>query len=219
MEPIQYGSMWLFSHGEFDEESAPVHTMTVGAARPSDLDEPAVAAFLHAAKKDEMIAKVRIVSKRLHDAEIEVFGEKWAKSWWVGVPNCDTVNDAYNFGQMVWLHNIVKAWGLLDYAKERYTSTFDTNLKKWDFDKPAKENIDKMRGGWGYQPGIAYEPGKDYTKYLEHVPEENKEKVLEAIQFAYKYCSSSSDKSSIEVPAEWETAYDMRPWLEFPRQK
>jgi len=223
MEPIDYGSQWLFNHGELDEENAPVHTMTIGAARPSDLDEPAIAAFLHAnvnantTNREEMIKKVKIVSKRLYEAEVEALGEDWVKNWWVNVPNCDTVNDAYNFGQMVWLHNIVKAWGMLDFAKDRY-AVFDGNLKKWDFDRSTRENIEKMRSGWGYCPGLAYEPGKDFSKYLEKVPEENREKVMEAIQFAFEHCSSSSDKSSTVVPSEWETAYDMRPWLEFPRQ-
>jgi hypothetical protein len=219
MEPIQYGSQWLFSHGELDEKNAPVHTMTVGAARPSDLDDPAIAAFLHVTKRDDMIDKVRIVSKRLRDAEVEALGEDWVKNWWVNVPNCDTVNDPYCFGQMVWLHNVVKAWGMLDFAKDRY-AVFDDNLSKWDFDKPPRENIDKLRGGWGYCPGLAYEPGKDYTKYLDKVPEENREKVMEAIQFAFEYCSGSSDKSlmSKQVPSEWETAYDMRPWTEIPRR-
>mmetsp|Transcript_28287 Transcript_28287/g.41959 ORF Transcript_28287/g.41959 Transcript_28287/m.41959 type:complete len:492 (-) Transcript_28287:43-1518(-) len=223
MEPIDYGSQWLFNHGELDEENAPVHTMTIGAARPSDLDEPAIAAFLHAnvnantTNREEMIKKVKIVSKRLYEAEVEALGEDWVKNWWVNVPNCDTVNDAYNFGQMVWLHNIVKAWGMLDFAKDRY-AVFDGNLKKWDFDRSTRENIEKMRSGWGYCPGLAYEPGKDFSKYLEKVPEENREKVMKAIQFAFEHCSSSSDKSSTVVPSEWETAYDMRPWLEFPRQ-
>jgi len=51
--------------------------MTIGAAHPRDSDEPAIAAFLHATKSDEMIEKVRVVSKRLHGAEVEALGEDW----------------------------------------------------------------------------------------------------------------------------------------------
>jgi len=105
MEPIQYGSLWLLNHDELDEENAPIHTIVCGAARPSDLDEPAVAAYLHATKKPEMLEKVRNVAKRLHDAEKNALGEDWVESWYEGVPNCLTTNDEYNFGQMVWLHN------------------------------------------------------------------------------------------------------------------
>jgi len=41
--------------------SLPVHNMTIGAARSSDLDEPAI--VLHVTKTHEMIVKVRVVSK------------------------------------------------------------------------------------------------------------------------------------------------------------
>ena len=78
-------------------------------------------------------------------AEIESFGEQWVNSWWHGVPQCDTDNDMYQFGQIVWLHNVIKAWGMLDFAKDRY-ATFDGNMEKWDFSKNARENIANMRG-------------------------------------------------------------------------
>jgi len=49
--------------------------MTIGAARPSDLDEPAIAAFLHSTKTDEAIEKVQANLERLHGAEVEALGE------------------------------------------------------------------------------------------------------------------------------------------------
>lgn len=217
LEPIQYGSLWLFNHEELDEEGAPAHTIVCGAARPSDLDEPAIAAYLHGTRKEENLTKVRAVQKRLYDAEVEALGEEWVNTWHQGLPNSVTLKDPYQFGQMVWQYNIIKAWGLLDYSRERY-STFDGNLKAWDFDKPANENIQKI-GAWPYMPGIAFEPGKDYSKYLENVPEENKAKVLEALEFVHKFSSNTIDRSCLEVPKEWETAYDMRPWTAFPEQK
>lgn len=217
MEPMFFGSQWLFTHQDRDYDNVGIHTISVGAARPSDLDEPAVAAIMYSLNKQDIVDKVETVAKRLHDAEIDALGEDWAKSWWHGVPNCDTVNDAYQFGQMVWLYNVIKSWGMLEFARDRY-ETFDDNLKKWDFQKPVHENIDKIRVGWGYMPGIAYEPNKDYTEYFKEVPDKNKDKVLEAIKFVWKYCSKSSDKSSLVVPVEWTTAHDMRPWVEFPKQ-
>ena len=106
---------------------------------------------------------------------------------------------------------------MLDFAKDRY-STFDGNTKRWDFDKTAKENIGKMRGGWGYMPGLAFEPGKDYSKYLSAVPDKNRAKVLEALKFVHEFCSASGSKQGDDIPSDWKTAYDMRPWTEFPRQ-
>ena len=83
-----------------------VHTQTIGAARPSDLDEPAIAAYLQNYHKDEMLMRVKNVSKRLYDAQVEAFGEEWLKTWHIGVPNAGTTfKDIYMFGQMVGLHN------------------------------------------------------------------------------------------------------------------
>ncbi len=120
LEPIQFGSLWLWAHEELDEESAPIHTFTVGAARPSDLDEPAVAAYLWKTKKEEMLNKVRAVVKKLDKAQVDALGEDWVKSWYEGVPNCKSENDSYMLAQIVSLYNQIKAFGLLDYGKDRY---------------------------------------------------------------------------------------------------
>ena len=135
LEPIQFGSLWLWFHQNMDEESSPIHTFTVGAARPSDLDDPAIAAYLFKTKKDEMLKKVQAVTKKLDAAEVEALGEDWLKSWFEGVPNCLTEDDAYQLGQIVSLYNIIHAWGLLDYAKDRYgkceiTFTFGHRVSK-----------------------------------------------------------------------------------------
>lgn len=216
LEPIHYGSLWLF-HLEHLDSSLVAHTIVCGAARPSDLDEPAYAAYLFANQKEESLQKVRNVAKRLQEAEIEALGEDWVHSWYKGLPNCHGDDQIHPFGQMVWLHNIIKAWGLWDFAKDRY-ATFDGNTKGWDPNLSNEENIQKKYIMYGYMPGVAYEEGKDYSEVLVNVPEGNKEKVLEAIRFTHKYCSSTvTDRG--DIPDEWQTAYDMRPWTAFPERK
>jgi len=220
LEPIHFGSLWLWYHENMDEEHAPVHTFTVGAARPSDLDDPAIAAYLFRTKKDEMMQKVQPVTKKLDQASVEALGEDWMKSWFKGVPNCVREGvDIYQFGQIISLHNMIKSWGMLDYARERYR-TFDANLSKWNFNLSPTENYGPFKGGWGYMPGITPDPSKDYSDLLSQVPEKNKPKVVEAINFVFKYCSkwARKDSSPMDIPKEWETAYDMRPWTSFPER-
>ncbi len=120
LEPIQFGSLWLWAHEELDEEKAPIHTFTVGAARPSDLDEPAAAAYLFKTQKEATMAKVKAVTKKLNDAQVEALGEDWVNTWYEGVPNCETEDDEYMIGQIVSLYNQLQSFGMLDYAKERY---------------------------------------------------------------------------------------------------
>ena len=218
LEPIQYGGLWLFNHGEMDDTNADIHTFTVGAARPSDLDEPAVAAYLYANRKNEMIAKVENVSKRLRKAEVEALGEDWLNNCYQGVTNCLTEDDAYNLGQIIMLYNLIKSFGMVDYAIDRYGG-FDGNVKNWNFDKPTKENISGIKMMWGYCPGIPVSPGmKDYAELLPNVPVEHKARVLEALEFVFDYCSKSSNKKDLVVPDEWKMAYDMRPWAAFPER-
>lgn len=82
---------------------------------------------------------------------------------------------------------------------------------------------------WGWTPGTAIKPGKDYSADLITVPEANKARVAEAIEFIHKWCSSKDqpdeggadydDGASITTPKEWDTAYDMRPWTAFPERR
>lgn len=216
LEPIQFGPLWLLCHE--DLQNAPIHTMTIGAARPSDLDEPFATTCMFAKRREETLAKVQKVTKRLHDREVEVLGEEWVQNWHKGVPNCLTEDDAYQFGQIVWCHNLIKAFGMFDYAKDRY-AMFDKSSAGWDYNKSNNENLMKNRQGWGYTPGIATpsDIGIDYASFLTKVPENQKAKVLEAIHFTYSYCSKTS-KANLNIPEGWECAYDMRPWTAFPER-
>ena len=218
LEPIQYGPLWLMSHEYLDEKNAPIHTMTIGAARPSDLDEPFVTAYLFAKRKEEMLVKVQNVARRLHERELEVLGEDWVRDWHKGLRNCSTEDDAYQFGQIVWCYNLIKAFGMLDYAKDRYAN-FDKSYESWDFKLSNNENVMKSRYGWGYVPGIATpsDKGVDYASLLPEVPKNQIEKVLEAIRFVHSYCSKNST-ANLTTPEGWETAYDMRPWTAFPER-
>lgn len=69
-------------------------------------------------------------------------------------------------------------------------------------------------------PGLATEYGKDYSQFLSKVPEDNKEKVLQAIDFVRRVCSKNKVEDNIpSIQPEWETSYDMRPWTAYPDQK
>ena len=95
---------------------------------------------------------------------------------------------------------------------------FDDNFKGWDFKLSSPENIDKKKIMWGYMPGITPMPDVNLSDLLSEVPEKNREKVMEAIDFVFKVCSKSSKDTCVDIPEEWETAYDMRPWCAFPER-
>ena len=228
-EPIIFHSWWLWNHGQLWDKAPAIHTFTVGAARPSDLDEPALAAYYHRTQPKETLEKVQRVWARMKQAYSTALGEDWTKSWWKGLPKAVNSQHLIEHNQMVWLYNSIKAYGLYQFAKNRY-QTFQNNAKTWDYGKSADENHAK-RGirGWGYMPGLPLDPKRDYSvDDLKDVPAENKEKVLEAEAFCQEWLASpptkdadNNDKNEankvakISIPEGWETAYDLRTSAEF----
>ena len=95
---------------------ARVHTLSVGAARPEDLD-------LHleaVSRLDHAQALVSPIEARLHQAELEALGADWLNSWRQGLPDWQTTPGDINLPVLLWLHNLVEAWGLDGYARARY---------------------------------------------------------------------------------------------------
>jgi len=224
-EPMEYGSMWLWHHSRLDEAGSQPHTIVCGAARPSDLDQPIYAALN--TQTDETATKVDAVAARIRMTKVEELGEDWVKNWHAGVPNCSDAEQGTQIGNMVWLSNAIKVFGILDFAKDRY-ATLENNAAKWDYSKSKEDNVKAMGPGWPWMPGCAYDESRDYSNDLKDVPEENVAKVVEAMAFVHKYCSKVSaasvageekkEEKKGDVPVEYETAYDMRPWTAYPER-
>lgn len=235
-EPITFQSWWAWNHHKLDAAKyagAQIHTFTVGAARPSDLDDPALAAYYQREEAEACVAKMQTISDRLHAAYVNALTQPWVDSWWKGLPKAIQNPHNIEHNQMVWLYNNIKAFGMYKFAKMRY-GAFENNAKTWDYSKSTEENLEK-RGiiGWGYVPGLPLDPKRDYAADdLKDVPAENLAKVQEAEAFCLEWLASkptpvgdgdeSAEKDAkvpkIEIPSDWETAYDLRTWPDFPDQ-
>ena len=148
MEPIVYGTLFHWTHPLLFTQQYPhktlilpeIHTISCGAARPSDLDEIAYAAHLWTHAHEKTVKNLVTVQRRIQDEQECKLGRDWMQTWFVGLPNCSTEDDAYQLAQIVSLYNLIQSLGLLDYARDRY-STFDGNLSKWDFNLSTRNNI------------------------------------------------------------------------------
>lgn len=219
MEPITYGSVWLWQHETFDAEKAPTHTFTVGAARPSDLDQPVLAALALAENPKDLAERRERIAARLHHAMVSVLGQEWMETWHKGVPNAYESKYQTHHTGLIWLNNLIKAWGMVDFAKDRY-EPMENFLKNWSVDKTNEENMKNMGGGFGWMPGVAYTKSLDYTSDFANCPEENKERLMEAICFVHEWASKPAEgEEPKKRPVEWEAAFDMRPWTAFPEKK
>ena len=126
LSPLIYNMLWLWnlsasttnpsssSYVDTSPSSLPaVHTLVIGAARPSDFDEAAAAAklFLEMKAEDPSAPLLRRVDKRMQKAYREVWGEAWEDDWWVELPDCYQNPFGVHVAQIVWMWSITKVRG------------------------------------------------------------------------------------------------------------
>ena len=93
-----------------------VHTISVGLSNPNELDLHLQAVSLINKANDYL----RPIQKELQDAAVSELGQEWLMSWDLGLPNWRATPGNINIPILLWLHNLVEAWGMDGYAKARY---------------------------------------------------------------------------------------------------
>ncbi len=109
LSPMVFNDLFCLSHPQ-------VHTLSLGAAKPSDFDEHMQTLPL-LEKADQVLAPIL---ERLHQAEIEALGEDWVKTWHVNLPSYDQTPGNVNIPVILWLRNLAIAYDMVDYARMRY---------------------------------------------------------------------------------------------------
>ncbi len=94
-----------------------VHTISVGAARPEDLDLHLQAIRL----LDSADIYVPDIQKKLYDEALIALGENWLTTWHIGLPTWNETPGEINIPILLWLHNLVEAWGMEGFAQARYS--------------------------------------------------------------------------------------------------
>lgn len=93
-----------------------IHTLSVGAARPSDFDEH-VASLDFLPRAAELVPAVEA---RLEAALAEALGDEWCARWQEGIPKWEDVPGEINVWEILRLWNFAKALDMVDFAKMRY---------------------------------------------------------------------------------------------------
>ncbi len=93
-----------------------VHTLSVGAARPSDFDLHMQAVSLMD-RTDELIEPIL---DRLAGAMREATGVEHPEAMGRGMPDYSTVPGELNLEIMLWLRNLAVGWDMLEYGKMRF---------------------------------------------------------------------------------------------------
>jgi len=109
LTPMQFNDLYCLARPE-------VHTLSLGAARPSDFDEH-VAALEH---YETAAAVVEPVERRLRTELERVHGADWCRRWWTGLPEHFEVPGDVNLVEILRIWTYAKAFGLTEWAKFRY---------------------------------------------------------------------------------------------------
>jgi len=111
LSPMVFNDLWCLSNPE-------IHTISLGAARPSDLDEH-LKVFPLLAEPQALFAPI---AERLEAAYRKALGDDFARRWFEGLPDWNELPGKINVRRILWLRNLVLAFDLLDFAQERYMS-------------------------------------------------------------------------------------------------
>ncbi|BAW95264.1 oxidoreductase, aldo/keto reductase family [[Synechococcus] sp. NIES-970] len=109
LHPMVFNDLFCLSHPQ-------IHTLSIGAARPSDFDQHLETLTL-LDQADEILPEILA---RLENQAIASLGEDWAKTWKVGLPTYDQTPGEINIPVILWLRNLAIAYDMIEYGKARY---------------------------------------------------------------------------------------------------
>ena len=202
LTPISMANLWLWAQG--------AHTLTIGAARPADIDEHLYAASL--------FDKAEALSAPFYEAWMgkvdAMFGEAFRKEWWHGLPSAYENSEGVPVAHIYWLWWMCKAWGMHHYAVKRYKS-LEGNIESWKKDK---------YDSFSWVPGVPFQPEREaeLRKSLASLPKA--EHIMTAIKEVHQWCSKDGCIKRGEKPIgevdekQWEIAYNLQPDIPYPER-
>ena len=209
MTPMSFASLYAWNNVGF-------HTISVGVARPSDFVECYEAAMLF---KDQdrsgIVKEVNAIDERLKAIAIDKLGKEWYEKGLENIPSFyEEVSNGIGLGHILWCYNVLKAYGMYDFAKERYKNmeTFGASWKN-DDKMTFEEKCKKMSNG---NPGRCLDETIDLDEVLKNHYDSSlaKERLVEIIEVLKKDTDATDE--DIRKKYDAELAYDLSLWEDFP---
>ncbi len=109
LHPLVFNSLFCLARPE-------VHTLSLGAACPSDFDLQ-MSALPYIDQVEEILPPIL---ERLQSAMVEAVGKDLAERYAEGLPRWEDAPGYMNIPVMLWLRNLVLAFDMVEYGKMRY---------------------------------------------------------------------------------------------------
>jgi predicted aldo/keto reductase-like oxidoreductase len=109
LTPMQFNDLYCLARPE-------VHTLSCGAARPSDFDEHVAALKFY----DSIAETIAPIEKRLRDEVAFALGKDWCERWFEGLPEYVDVPGEINVREILRLWTYAKSLDLVAWGKMRY---------------------------------------------------------------------------------------------------
>ncbi|HEV2472316.1 MAG TPA: aldo/keto reductase, partial [Chthonomonadales bacterium] len=109
LSPMQFNDLYCLARPE-------VHTLSIGAARPSDFDEHIAALERYS----EAAAVAQPVEAKLRSRMNEALGAEWLDGWWRGVPEYFDIPGQINVLEILRLWTYASSLDLVEWGKMRY---------------------------------------------------------------------------------------------------
>lgn len=109
LHPMQFNDLYCLNRPE-------VHTLSCGAAKPSDFDEH-IAALQH---YDNIETIITPIERSLRSEMETVLGSDWCKNWTKGLPNYLDIPGQVNIAEILRLWTYAKSLDMTDWGRMRY---------------------------------------------------------------------------------------------------
>jgi hypothetical protein len=113
LSPIAFNDLFCLTRPE-------IHTISIGAVRPSDFDAHVAAVKRIERGVVQAARTVASIARRLDQEQVRVLGRPWAHGWRVGLPAWSDAPGQVNVREILRLHNLAKAFDLVEHGRRRY---------------------------------------------------------------------------------------------------
>ncbi|MCX6967941.1 MAG: aldo/keto reductase, partial [Verrucomicrobia bacterium] len=105
LSPMQFNSLYCLARPE-------IHTLSIGAARPSDFDAH-IAALDYYDRAEEVTVPI---AERLRAELRRVLGADWVDGWWRGIPAWQQIPGEVNVHEILRLWTFAKGLGMVEFG-------------------------------------------------------------------------------------------------------